>query len=609
MNKVINEDNVEIESVVNEEVEIREEQVINQTMENENKANEEIDDSVNKESMNVVMDKCGGSNGVTDGNMNGSKMDNANEGNGIGRMSDENVELDERSPCRNDCSHEQTSTVNQSGNVKSGDVKKTASYELNYHLFRMWGKYGLRKITSIGNGNYVFKFNNENNLQTVIENDVWIVNNKPMVVQKWDINVDINKLKFDILPIWIKLVNLPLDAWTMKGLGYARVLVEVEAKKGLLESINIQYYDKEDQMTISKTVKEGMERKTSEGEQDKLKFEEVRNRKNNVGYQQQKVNHNIQNDRKTNDPYKKNKGVMYRVVNTNQNQAKPGKESPVKENKEGEKGKGDSTNASPKSVWKVQDIFLSAIKRTANKYAVLQEEGDTDKEENSNDEWMKSIDRFIATKQDPPISVSGKWNDEMVEYYKRQRNKAYANTSREMNCEEEIELDENDVFIDKSANAKFMSENERLIGDNDWILMGDMNGILNTNEHSEGSSYVNQDMRDFQDYVNEIEVKDLCSAGLQFTSTKSLRNPNASVLKKLDRVMCNDKFLTNHNSAYVNFLPYGISNHSLAILICPRVVKKTHKAFRLANYITEKEEFGNIVKDGWKKDIDGHAMF
>ncbi|GKB33690.1 hypothetical protein Tco_0873091 [Tanacetum coccineum] len=128
MNKVINEDNVEIESVVNEEVEIREEHVINQTMENENKANEEIDDSVNKESMNVVMDKCGGSNGVTDGNMNGSKMDNANEGNGIGRMSDENVELDERSPCWNDCSHEQTSTVNQSGNVKSGDVKKTASY-------------------------------------------------------------------------------------------------------------------------------------------------------------------------------------------------------------------------------------------------------------------------------------------------------------------------------------------------------------------------------------------------------------------------------------------------------------------------------------------------
>ncbi|GJY93269.1 hypothetical protein Tco_0509051 [Tanacetum coccineum] len=81
------------------------------------------------------------------------------------------------------------------------------------------------------------------------------------------------------------------------------------------------------------------------------------------------------------------------------------------------------------------------------------------------------------------------------------------------------------------------------------------------------------------------------------------------MLKKLDRVMCNNKFLSNHNSAYANFLPYGISNHTPAILNWPGVVKKSHKAFRLAKYVTEKEEFGDIVKDGWKKDINGHAMF
>ncbi|GKB12215.1 hypothetical protein Tco_0846138 [Tanacetum coccineum] len=101
-------------------------------------------------------------------------------------------------------------------------------------------------------------------------------------------------------------------------------------------------------------------------------------------------------------------------------------------------------------------------------------------------------------------------------------------------------------------------------------------------------------MRDFQDCINEIEMEDLCSSGLQFTWTKSLKNP---------------KFLSSHNSAYANFLPYGISNHSPAILNWRGVVKKSHKAFRLAKYVTEKEEFGDIVKDGWKKDINGHAMF
>nr|GFA69546.1 zinc knuckle CX2CX4HX4C [Tanacetum cinerariifolium] len=129
-----------------------------------------------------------------------------------------NENVDTGAQCKNNCNLEHTNIDSQTKKAMKGDETKTASYELNYHLCRMWGKYGLRKITSIGNGNFVFKFNNESGLQTVIENGVWIVNNKPMVVQKWDIDVEINKVEPDKLPIWVKLVNLPLEAWTTKGL-------------------------------------------------------------------------------------------------------------------------------------------------------------------------------------------------------------------------------------------------------------------------------------------------------------------------------------------------------------------------------------------------------
>nr|GFB83722.1 hypothetical protein [Tanacetum cinerariifolium] len=158
--------------------------------------------------------------------------------------------LGEGTQCKNGCNLDNTNTESQAEKAR-GDEIKTASYEINYHLFRMWGKYGLRKITSIGNGNYVFKSNNESGLQTVIENGVWIVNNKPMVEQKWDIDVDINKVEPDKLPIWVKL----MCKHGIGRLGYARVLIEVKAKKGLPESIDIQYYDKVDKMTITKTVK------------------------------------------------------------------------------------------------------------------------------------------------------------------------------------------------------------------------------------------------------------------------------------------------------------------------------------------------------------------
>ena len=88
--------------------------------------------------------------------------------------------------------------------------------ELKYHLLRMWGKLGLKNIIDIRNGTFVFKFSNEHGLQTVIENGVWIVNSKAMVVQKWDASVDMNKLEPDVLPLWVKFVNLPLEAWLLR---------------------------------------------------------------------------------------------------------------------------------------------------------------------------------------------------------------------------------------------------------------------------------------------------------------------------------------------------------------------------------------------------------
>ncbi|GJU39792.1 RNA-directed DNA polymerase, eukaryota, reverse transcriptase zinc-binding domain protein [Tanacetum coccineum] len=114
---------------------------------------------------------------------------------------------------------------------------------------------------------------------------------------------------------------------------------------------------------------------------------------------------------------------------------------------------------------------------------------------------------------------------------------------------------------------------------------------LNLEDHSEGMSNFTQDMIDFQECVNDIELEDINSSGLHFTWTKSLLNPNATMLKKIDRIMSNQMFLTQYNNANALFLPYGISDHSPAILKIPQVMKKKNKSFRLANYVTDKVEY------------------
>ncbi|GKA48634.1 RNA-directed DNA polymerase, eukaryota, reverse transcriptase zinc-binding domain protein [Tanacetum coccineum] len=120
-----------------------------------------------------------------------------------------------------------------------------------------------------------------------------------------------------------------------------------------------------------------------------------------------------------------------------------------------------------------------------------------------------------------------------------------------------------------------------------WVIGGDMNVILKTNEHSAGISFACSEMQEFNDYVNMIKVEDLCSSGLFFTLTKNLKKAregnDTGVLKKLDRVM--------------------------AVIVIPNGMKKKKKAFRFANFVADKEAFIPTIEKEWKKQIDGFQMF
>ncbi|GJR91349.1 RNA-directed DNA polymerase, eukaryota, reverse transcriptase zinc-binding domain protein [Tanacetum coccineum] len=107
----------------------------------------------------------------------------------------------------------------------------------------------------------------------------------------------------------------------------------------------------------------------------------------------------------------------------------------------------------------------------------------------------------------------------------------------------------------------------KILADNKpWLLMGDFNVTLKPEEHSTWSSVMTNDMQEFHDLVNNIEVDDICSSGFFYTWTKSLRNPNNSILKKLDRVMIIEAFMKENGYAHGVFLPYMVSGHSPAVL-------------------------------------------
>ena len=110
-----------------------------------------------------------------------------------------------------------------------------------------------------------------------------MVNNRPLFVQKWNPEIGLLKVEPTKMPLWIKMVNIPMEAWSVEGISamasslgkplvmdsvtahmcqfgvgradYARVLVEVEAGKQMKSEIKIEYTDMNKCLKGTKVVK------------------------------------------------------------------------------------------------------------------------------------------------------------------------------------------------------------------------------------------------------------------------------------------------------------------------------------------------------------------
>nr|GEY89347.1 hypothetical protein [Tanacetum cinerariifolium] len=94
-----------------------------------------------------------------------------------------------------------------------------------------------------------------------------------------------------------------------------------------------------------------------------------------------------------------------------------------------------------------------------------------------------------------------------------------------------------------------------------------------------GGSCKTNDMIEFHECLEQIEVEDLNSLGVHFTWVQIRQDPNSGILKKIDIVLGNTKFISQFTYSHDLFLPHMTSDHSHAVLIIPKVMKKKDKAF------------------------------
>ncbi|KAL2237503.1 UNVERIFIED_CONTAM: hypothetical protein Sindi_0942000 [Sesamum indicum] len=58
----------------------------------------------------------------------------------------------------------------------------------------------------------------EIDMEEVIEGGPWLFQGQPIVLQKWEPGMAMRKLKHTQVPVWIKMLHLPLEFWTTEGL-------------------------------------------------------------------------------------------------------------------------------------------------------------------------------------------------------------------------------------------------------------------------------------------------------------------------------------------------------------------------------------------------------
>ncbi|XP_022032624.1 uncharacterized protein LOC110933726 [Helianthus annuus] len=145
--------------------------------------------------------------------------------------------------------------------------KRLAFPVVEYFVSQRWGKYGMQKCMMNGKGFFFFKFKSKDGMEQVLQDGPWLIRNIPLFLKQWSPNTELKKEELKKVPVWVKMHDVPLAAYTEDGLsliaskvgtpkmldnettrmcldswgrsGYARAIVELDADKDLKENVTV----------------------------------------------------------------------------------------------------------------------------------------------------------------------------------------------------------------------------------------------------------------------------------------------------------------------------------------------------------------------------------
>lgn len=83
-------------------------------------------------------------------------------------------------------------------------------------LLKAWEDVEGMQITDFGVNLFLFSFNSEEEILTILNKTPWYVMNKLISLQRWNSQVSLKEIVFNKVQFWVQLQELPLECMTVK---------------------------------------------------------------------------------------------------------------------------------------------------------------------------------------------------------------------------------------------------------------------------------------------------------------------------------------------------------------------------------------------------------
>ncbi|XP_019455065.1 PREDICTED: uncharacterized protein LOC109356184 [Lupinus angustifolius] len=141
-----------------------------------------------------------------------------------------------------------------------------------------------------------------------------------------------------------------------------------------------------------------------------------------------------------------------------------------------------------------------------------------------------------------------------------------------------------------------------------WCVLGDFNDVIGANEYR-GLTLPNRtSCEEFKSFYEVGNLNHIVTRGVEFTCTNK-RSGVAHIEKRLDRVLCNDSWLSEWHYSSCFTLPKYASDHHPLMLNCFNALASHKSQFRFHRMWIQHPALHKVVEDHWKIRVVGCPMY